>query len=100
MTLAEALIVTLLGMGVVFLGLVLCIGGIQVFNRLATRIAWGEEGHGPSPAPEPAVQKPAVDPAPPDPEVLVAIAAALEIESRLYAMAGTHRLTIRRSPQP
>lgn len=98
MTLAEALTITLLGMGVVFLGLVLCIGGIQVFNRLARHISWGEEGHGPAVPPlDP--ERPAAEAVPVEPEVLAAIAAALEIESRLYGIAGSHRLTLRRGPQ-
>lgn len=106
MTPAESLLVTLLGMSVVFLGLILCIAGIEAFNRLAKRVTWGEGGHGhavpplPSPAP---LEAPApalrVDPVPLDPHVLAVIAAALEIEYRLYTSAHAQRLTIRRAQQ-
>lgn len=104
MTPYESLIVTLLGMGVVFLGLLLCIVGIEVFNRLAKRISWGEASHGqggaPAAAPEvSAVLEPPMDPVSIDPSILAAIAAALEIEYRLYAAPNDQRLTIRRSSQ-
>lgn len=99
----EAWIVTALGMGVVFAGLTLCIVFINSFNRVAKHVKWGEEGHGhghapaaPAPAAAPAAPAPAPAPAEPlAPEVVAAIAAALEIELRLYQ--GTdQRLTIRR----
>lgn len=107
MTPVEALIVTLLGMAVVFLGLILCIVGIEAFNRLAQRVTWGG-GHGAAPppaaAPSPAaevtpVPVPRVDPTPLDPHVLAVIAAALEIDYRLYTSARAQRLTIRRPHQ-
>lgn len=105
MTPTEALIVTLLGMSVVFLGLVLCIAGIELFNRLAQRVSWGGAAHGapappPPPAPEP-LPAPAlvVDPMPLDPHVLAVIAAALEIDYRLYTSGRAQRLTIRRPHQ-
>jgi Na+-transporting methylmalonyl-CoA/oxaloacetate decarboxylase gamma subunit len=111
MTLLEALTVTVLGMGVVFLGLVLCILFINVFNRVAKRVKWGEEGgHGHAAAPKPAEQADAVDmsapsspsakPAafvPPTPEVIAVIAATLEMEHRLYGSHVSQRLTIRRA---
>lgn len=100
----EAWIVTALGMGVVFAGLVLCITSINLFNRLAKHVKWGEEGHGhghAAPAPA-AAASPASAPAPAPmaaeplaPEVVAAIAAALEIELRLY-QGSDQRLTIRR----
>lgn len=107
MTPVEALIVTLLGMAVVFLGLILCIAGIEAFNRLAQHVTWGG-GHGAAPVPVPA-QLPApeaapepalkVDPRPMDPHVLAVIAAALEIDYRLYTSARAQRLTLRRPHQ-
>lgn len=104
MTQLEAWIVTALGMGVVFVGLVLCIIAINVFNRAAKHVTWGEEGHTPAPAATP--QPPAADAAPvpvpaavtpaPSPEVLAAIATALEIERRLYRGRLGQRLTLNR----
>lgn len=99
----EAWIVTALGMGVVFAGLVLCITSINLFNRLAKHVKWGEEGHGHGhAAPAPAAPTPATAPVAPPvaseplaPEVVAAIAAALEIELRLY-QGPDQRLTIRR----
>ncbi|OQA33761.1 MAG: Oxaloacetate decarboxylase, gamma chain [Acidobacteria bacterium ADurb.Bin340] len=99
----EAWIVTALGMGVVFAGLLLCVVFINVFNRLAQHVKWGEEGHGhghgapaPTQAPPPAASAPAPAASEPlAPEVVAAIAAALEIELRLY-QGSDQRLTIRR----
>lgn len=105
MTPLEAWIVTALGMGVVFSGLMLCILAINFFNRLAKKIKW-EEGHGhaaPAPAaPAPAVEAAAPAPAPLpsepiEPEILAVIAAALEIERRLYLGRSGQRLTLRRT---
>ena len=53
---SEALIVTALGMTVVFIGLLLCIAFIVMFGRVAKHVTWGEGGHGhghgaPAPAP-------------------------------------------------
>jgi len=107
MSTPEALIVTLLGMGTVFLGLVLCISFINVFNRVAKRVKWegyvhGHAGHA---EPEPKTAVPAaVEPIPvpkqlepPTPEILAVIASALEIDQRLYQTSGVQRLTIRRA---
>lgn len=104
----EAWIVTALGMGVVFAGLVLCILFINVFNRMAQHVTWGEEGHGhaaPAPppsapsAPAPSINAPAVLPTvgdPLTPELQAVIATALEIEYRL-SLVPEQRLTIRRT---
>ncbi len=106
MTQTEAWTVTALGMVVVFIGLVLCIAFIQLFNRIARRITWGEEGHGTHGAPPAAVAEPAPalppdlpvsEPVPAD--VLAVIAAVLEVESKLYLSKPGSRLTIRR-PAP
>jgi Na+-transporting methylmalonyl-CoA/oxaloacetate decarboxylase gamma subunit len=105
MTPFEALTVTLLGISIVFVGLVLCILFINGFNRVARHVKWGEEGHGhgAAPPPKPAAPSPAptvVQAAPvvaPTPEVLAAIVATLEMEHRLYGSHTTQRLTIRRS---
>ncbi len=43
----EAWTITALGMAVVFIGLVACIGFIQLFGRLSQNVTWGAAGHGP-----------------------------------------------------
>ena len=100
MSQAEAWIVTALGMTVVFFGLVLCIAFIQLFNRIARRITWGE-GHGHEAAGEAAaVRAPAAAPLPAEavpPDVLAVISAVLEVERTLYLGRPGSRLTIRRS---
>ena len=104
MSILEAFTVAILGMSVVFLGLVLCILFINAFNRVAKRVKWGEEGgHGHAPAPaaeQVSASAPAPPPAPtvvPTPEVLAVIAAVLDMEQRLYGSHVTQRLTIRRA---
>ena len=106
---SEALIVTALGMTVVFIGLLLCIAFIVVFGRVAKHVTWGEgggHGHG---APAPAHAAPAahaeavVSPTPSEPipaDIQAVIAAALEVERRLYLFRSGARLTIRRSNLP
>jgi Na+-transporting methylmalonyl-CoA/oxaloacetate decarboxylase gamma subunit len=116
MTLLEAFTVSTLGITVVFIGLVLCILFINAFNRVARHVKWGDEGghghaaHAPKPAPgvDSSVPSPASVPAapaaralpfvPPTPEVIAVIAAALEMEQRLYYGSHiTQKLTIRRT---
>ncbi len=104
MTQLEAWIVTALGMGVVFIGLILCILAINFFNRLAKKIKWEEAGHGHAPAPaapvpvvEAAAPAPMAPSEPIEPEILAVIAAALEIERRLYLGRSGQRLTLRRT---
>jgi Na+-transporting methylmalonyl-CoA/oxaloacetate decarboxylase gamma subunit len=97
MSATEAWLVTLLGVGVVFFGLVLCILFINLFSRLARRITW-DGAHGANapteaPAPEPTRFAP---PEPPGPEILAVIAAVLEVERRLYQGRPGQRLTIAR----
>lgn len=106
---SEALIVTALGMTVVFTGLLLCIAFIVVFGRVAKHVTWGEgggHGHG-APAPAhaaPAAHAEAVVPAtsaePIPADIQAVIAAALEVERRLYLFRSGARLTIRRSNLP
>lgn len=94
----EAWLVTALGMGVVFIGLMLCIAAINFFNRLARRIKW-EGGHGEAETPVTTNSVQAL-PSPPEviePEVLAVIAATLEIDRRLYQGRQGQRLTLRRT---
>ena len=106
MSVLEALIVTVLGMTVVYVGLILCILFINVFNRVARRVKWEGREHGHAPPeskadasaavePIPAPKKPKVKP--PTPEILAVIASVLEIDQRLYQSSGVQRLTIRRA---
>ena len=105
---SEALIVTALGMTVVFIGLLLCIAFIVMFGRVAKHVTWGEGGHGhgaPAPAPAaPAAHAEAIvtsTPSEPIPaDIQAVIAAALEVERRLYLFRSGARLTIRRSNLP
>lgn len=100
MTQLEAWTITALGISVVFIGLILCILFINMFNRVARHVKWGEgdeHGHAaplPKTAASPAAEPPA---APPTPEILAVIAAALEMEQRLFGSHVTQRLTIRRT---
>lgn len=93
----EAWIVTALGMGVVYIGLVACIAFIQLFSRISQRIRWGEEGHGTVPAPVAAAPEPeALSPEPVPADVLAVIALVLELERTLYMNRPGARVTIRR----
>lgn len=99
----EAWVVTALGMGVVFIGLVACIGFIRLFSRVSARVRWGEEGHGhgaatPAPAPAPAAEAAPAEPVPAD--VLAVISAVLEVERKLYLNRPGSRVTIRRAARP
>ena len=97
MTPVEALTVTVLGMGVVFIGLVLCIACIEVFRRVAGRIAGAGE-HAGSPVPVAPVAVPVAGPglAVVPPDVLAVIVAVLEVERALYVGRYRSRLTLRR----
>lgn len=103
MSTIDALTVTLLGMGAVFTGLVLCIVFIHVIRRVTGRIRWEGHGHASTPPPAPeavATAEPAAVPAvlgePIGAEVLAVIAAVIEVERRLYPSRPAARLTIRR----
>jgi Na+-transporting methylmalonyl-CoA/oxaloacetate decarboxylase gamma subunit len=105
MSLWEAWIVTALGMSVVFIGLVACIGFIRLFSRISRYVPWSEEGHGHgSPAPQMAAPAPPaaiVSPEPVPADVLAVIAAVLEVERTLYMNRPGARVTIRRhAPAP
>lgn len=94
MPVVEALTVTALGMGVVFVGLVLCIAFIDLFRRVAARVSRGEarvDTHG---AVSPAAE--AISPAPVPADVLAVIVAVLEVERALYVGRYRSRLTLRR----
>ena len=87
MSQSEAWVVTALGMAVVYVGLLLCVGFIQLFSHISRRIAWGEGAHGeaahgaaPAPAPGPAAAP--SEPVPAD--ILAVIATAIEVERKLY----------------
>lgn len=100
MSAIEAWIVTFLGLGVVFFGLVLCILFIQLFGKIATKVTW--TGAHSAPAVPVAAAAPAEPPAevpsePVPPEIQAVIAAALEIEQRLYTGRNQQRLTLRRN---
>lgn len=97
----EAWIITALGMGVVFIGLVACIAFIQLFSRISQRVRWGDEGHGhgaaPAAATVPAAPEPAAASTEPVPaDVLAVIALVLELERKLYMNRPGARVTIRR----
>ena len=90
MSQSEAWIVTALGMTVVFIGLLLCVAFIQLFSRIATRITWGEGGHGEAAhaaGAAPAATETAAGGAPSEPvpaDILAVIATVVEVERKLY----------------
>ncbi len=97
----EAWLITLLGIVVVFIGLILCIAFINFFNRLSRNITWDGAHSTTETAPVAAapvdVERAATpahvaEPIPPD--VLAVIATTLEIERRLYQGRPGQRLTI------
>ena len=103
MSQSEAWIVTALGMTVVYIGLLLCVGFIQLFSRIAKRVTWGEGGHGEA-APDAtsrAATEPAAMPSEPVPaDVLAVIAAIIEVERKLYVSRPDARQTPRRPALP
>lgn len=107
MSQTEAWIVTALGMAVVFIGLLLCVGFIVLFGRLSRRVTWGEGGHGaPAPtlgsAPAPAiVSAAAASPEPLPGDILAVIAAVLEVERKLYlSRPDAGPAAARQAPRP
>ncbi len=105
MSQTEAWIVTALGMAVVFIGLLLCVGFILLFGRLSRRVSWGEGGHGaPAPtrgaAPAPAIVSAAAASSEPLPaDILAVIAAVLEVERKLY-LSRPDAGPARQAPRP
>jgi Na+-transporting methylmalonyl-CoA/oxaloacetate decarboxylase gamma subunit len=99
MSQSEALIVTALGMTVVFVGLLLCVAFIQLFSRIAKRVTWGEGVHGEAAlaVPPPAAAEPAAVPAEPVPaDILAIIATVVEVERKLYVSRPDLRQAPRR----
>ena len=97
MSQTEAWIVAALGLAVVFIGLLLCVVIIQLFNRMAKRISWAEGGQGAgahgaasAAAAEPAAAAPSSEPIPAD--ILAVIATAIEVERKLYVSRPDARL--------
>lgn len=93
MTAAEALLITALGMAVVFAGLILCIAFIDLFRRIGARLSGrGAAGEGTADA----VTDRAATGEPIPADVLAVIAAVLEVERALYVGRYRTRLTLRR----
>lgn len=94
MELSEALTVTALGMGVVFLGLILTSLLIVAFSAVPRLL--GPRGQEPGEAVSAeAPARPPGEPVPP--EVVTVIATVLEVERRLYHAGQRGRLTISRA---
>jgi Na+-transporting methylmalonyl-CoA/oxaloacetate decarboxylase gamma subunit len=95
----DALIVSLVGMGVVFFGLLLTSWLISAISLVP---AWASRRRQatPPPMPPPAVKSmppAAITPAPP-PDTAAVIAALLEVEMRLHGGEHPARFTFRRDP--
>jgi Na+-transporting methylmalonyl-CoA/oxaloacetate decarboxylase gamma subunit len=95
MELTDALTITVLGMAVVFSGLLLTAGLIVAFGRLHRRL---EAPAGPDTEPAP-VRATAAPGEPIDNEVLCVIAAVLEVERRLHRL-DDRRADLSRHPEP
>lgn len=95
MSAIEALIVTGLGMGVVFIGLALTALMIWSFRAVPEFLQRRRQ----SATPPPAAVGPVADAAPLDPQVLAVILTVLEIELRLNAPDRGSRLTLPRQRQ-
>ncbi len=90
MEFSDALIITGLGMAVVFSGLLLTAGLILALGQLQRLLDGAHEGAKPrSPAgPRPSKNAEIATGPPIDPEVLTVITTVLEIEHRLHRVAG------------
>lgn len=94
MTFNDALIVTALGMSVVFSGLILTALLISVFGLASRPRSDAAEA-------TPAPREPSEGVSPPaSPEILAVITAVLEVERRLSGAEAGRRLTIARSTDP
>jgi hypothetical protein len=89
----DALSISLLGVAVVFSGLVLTYAMIWLFPKLS---AFVERRAAPASPPLAAPAPPGPPPPPLDPEMLSVLVAVLEIEKRLYPTGPDSRLTIAR----
>jgi Na+-transporting methylmalonyl-CoA/oxaloacetate decarboxylase gamma subunit len=96
MTLADALTVTALGMGVVFIGLILTSLLIVTFN-LAPRLLRRSDGDVTIRVTTEHISAPAISPKPEDDRVVAAIITVLDVERRLYRSEEGGRLTIDRT---
>lgn len=96
MTLADALTVTALGMGVVFIGLILTSLLIVTFN-IAPRLLQRSGGDAATRTKAEPISAPAISPKPDDDRVVAAIVTVLEAERRLYRSEEGGRLTIDRT---
>lgn len=102
MSIRDALIVSLVGMGVVFVGLVVTSWLISAISLVP---AWmGRRRHDAAAAPPPPAQTAVAAPAAaavapaPDPDTAAVIAALLDVEMRLYGGLRGDRFTFRRDP--
>jgi Na+-transporting methylmalonyl-CoA/oxaloacetate decarboxylase gamma subunit len=94
----DAIIVSLVGMGVVFSGLLLTSWLISAISLVPAWLERRRRSVQPPPAPAVKEMVPAlIVPAPP-PAVAAVIAALLEVEMRLHGGDLTHRFTFRRDP--
>ncbi|MCU0237789.1 MAG: OadG family protein [Acidobacteria bacterium] len=99
MAIRDALIVSLVGMGVVFSGLLLTSFLISAISLVPAWISRSRQAP-PPPAPAPAPREAlplAVTPVPP-PDTAAVIAALLEVEMRLHGVDRPARFTFRRDP--
>jgi Na+-transporting methylmalonyl-CoA/oxaloacetate decarboxylase gamma subunit len=94
----DAIIVALVGMGVVFSGLLITSWLISAISLVP---AWLERRRRPVPPPPAAAVRetaPALIVPPPPPDTAAVIAALLEVEIRLHGGDQPHRFTFRRDP--
>jgi Na+-transporting methylmalonyl-CoA/oxaloacetate decarboxylase gamma subunit len=99
MSSVEALTVTVLGIGVVFTGLLLCFACMKVLARVAGRVTMAEPHgvpHAPSLPSETARATPSLPEGSVPDDVLAVIVAVLEVERALYVGRYRSRLTLRR----
>lgn len=99
MSLNDALTVTGLGIGVVFIGLILTNGMIFCFSLFSRLGQWFKERKEKTPAEKTAAAFPvetAAGPAPPvNPDIIAVITTVLEVEFRLRASLHAGKLTIK-----
>jgi len=95
----DALIVSLVGMGVVFIGLLLTSWLISAIALVPSWLGRRRQEPAAAPSPPPPASagppRPAVPPVP-DPDTAAVIAALLDVEMRLFGGLGGGRFTFRR----